>query len=509
MPSPPRVSCAAVLLLAAAIALPCCGRPAGRRASDKAADLIRNGGLSGFRSWPANAGWDNDSLVDAYVDVIAHGDEAAGVGAALGLSSGMGIQCWEPPANARGLDFTLPARVAPILLAALREGRAEWVQYRGALLLALGAIDKPSSEVVATVVESITEDAPSPEAVRAVGMLGVHAAGAAGDLNRLLSADEGDAAVGRVDVAGALARVSDATHPVALDILIRAAEGKNRSTAAIDHLRALGPRARPAADVLLACLSRGKRVDELAFEATLAVSPDELSSVLTTLLARATSEDAQEAWSATSKLDQLSRAIAWTATGPDPARLSNFPGPGNTYRVYGSLTQLSDRGRADALAALVATARGDSVAAATLAVDYLRDLGPAAGSVTDDLMAILGERRVDRPPVAEAIATISPALFPAILATLAELAGSADGATAAFADHELANLSESDDLIWGRSDEMLAVVPALIAVVEARPAPGGAAVAGALRRIGSSEGQAAYNAYVGRERQAAREGGVE
>ncbi|MAF12183.1 hypothetical protein CMK11_17190 [Candidatus Poribacteria bacterium] len=513
MSSSSRSGLATLLALALALPLVSCGKPAGRKASDEYVAKIRQGGRPGYSGYGRDSGWDNDSVIDVYVDIIAHGDRNR-VRAALNLSTGHGIQKWDKRKDSRALDFMLPARIAPILLASLREDTPQWPQFRGALLLALGSIDEPTPEVVATVRRALTEDdaAASRQAVRAVGMLGFHAAEAAGDLARILDGHgsgrpvvgrgSGGRTASRLAVAGALARVSDGVHPRALDILAQAARGNNTGAAsqAVMHMGALGSRAKPAADVLIGVLSDGDSSVSTVVEAIAAVSPDLLPTALATLMRRAASEDASTARSVEFELNRLVASMWWvegTLHSPLDMRLI---GPRHVPRDVAPLARWSDGTRAEALDVLLDTAQGDNDPMARRAVQYLRELGAHSAPVADDLMAILREKDPRRPPVAGAIVSISPDRLASVVSMLADLAASGDGPNATFADQELLDLSQIDDLKWSASPELLAAAPTLIAALDARPASEGAGLAGALRRIDSPDSRKAYNAFVRRER---------
>ncbi|MEO2004542.1 MAG: hypothetical protein ABGY41_10610, partial [Candidatus Poribacteria bacterium] len=60
------------------------------------------------------AGRDNDAVIDAYMDVIAHYEGEDRRTAMWFLRMGVGIREWHPPVEPRRLDFMLPARVAQL-----------------------------------------------------------------------------------------------------------------------------------------------------------------------------------------------------------------------------------------------------------------------------------------------------------------------------------------------------------------------------------------------------------
>ena len=123
----------------------------------------------------AVAGRDNDAVIDAYMDVIAHYEGEDRRTAMWFLRMGVGIREWHPPVEPRRLDFMLPARVAPILLAALR---AEPRRARYDLMELLGSIDEPSPAVIDAVRRVLLSDDPDAtrDGLRAVAMLGPRAA---------------------------------------------------------------------------------------------------------------------------------------------------------------------------------------------------------------------------------------------------------------------------------------------------------------------------------------------
>lgn len=518
MASPHRRILATLLVFASVLVLGGWGRSAGRKASDKLAAEIRSGTVTEataeLRSFPRDSGWDNDSIIDAYVDVVAFGDRAARVTAIIGLSNRRALQAWGPPKDSRALDFMLPARIAPILLASLREDVGEGPQYRGGLLVALGSIDNPSPEVIAAVVRALEGDAGRVprQAVVAAGMLGFHAAEVSGDLARMLDDEglrgpgRGRWAASRLEVAGALARVSPGVHHRALEVIVEAAHDEGSPELALTHLRDLGSRARPASDDLLSILilSDDNTHPSPFIDAIVAVSPERLPALLAALIGRAASEDASTSMLADGELARLAAGMDGISL---PSRVSIGGPTGRMDRVVRPLANLSAETHARALDTLIGIARGEKHASPRVAVDYLRRLGSQhAGSVAGDLMVIFHEKSVERPPVAEAILGIAPDLFPGVVAELADLAASDDRGDVLFADHELSNLSDGDGREWPRSEEMAIVTPKLAAALDARPASEGAALAGVLRRINTRSSRAAYNAYVSRERLEQRKG---
>ena len=263
---------------------------------------------------------------------------------------------------------------------------------------------------------------------------------------------------------------------------------------------ALGSRAKPAADVLIKVLADGESSVSTVVEAIAAVSPDLLPTALATLMRRTASDDASTVRSVEFELNRLVASMWWVEGTPHSARDMRLIGPRHVPRAVAPLAHWSDRTRVEALHVLLDTARGDNDATARRAVQYLRELGAHSAPVADDLMAILREKDRRRPPVAGAIVAISPDRLASVVSMLANLAASEDASNATYADQELLNLSQIDDLKWVTSPELLAAAPTLIAALNARPASEGAGLAGALRRIDSPDSRKAYNAFVRRER---------
>jgi hypothetical protein len=233
-----------------------------------------------------------------------------------------GLQISGRAVDARGLDYMLPARVAPALLRALDRAEPQsGDQYRRNLLIALGSIDHPTQATLDAVRKRLDDDDPwtALGAVKAAGMLGRHAAEAADTLASMLDSsapgrwhwekggngwlwldDQGEIAV-------ALARVSEGAPGRALDALLRSArDDEPRSAArAVEHLRDLGTRARPAVEDLMSMLREGNAAQPTVTEAVLSISPELFPDVVSLLVGRATSDDLQGAWVADRELLSL------------------------------------------------------------------------------------------------------------------------------------------------------------------------------------------------------------
>ena len=251
----------------------------------------------------------NDRVIDALAEIVAHGEGTPRVQAAAALAYPHEVASKDWPQrgrDARALgDGVLPARVAPVLLAALS---GDEPTLRATLLLALGSIDEPTAEVIAAVRTALSDRDPAvaEAATVAVGMVGTRAADAADDLAKMLGVD---GAVGKVTVAAALARVSDEPPPRALAVLMQAARGDDAALAAlaVAHLRDLGARAEPARDALMAILHE-QRIDRPPVaEAIVAISPESLPGVLSLVVDAATSEDRMVAMFADGEIDLLER----------------------------------------------------------------------------------------------------------------------------------------------------------------------------------------------------------
>ncbi|MBT5710687.1 hypothetical protein HOI71_06570, partial [Candidatus Poribacteria bacterium] len=293
--------------------------------------------------------------------------------------------------------------------------------------------------------------------------------------------------------------------PEALDVLIQAARSEGSGDRAIRHLGDLGPRAGPAADVLMDALADGDVNVLRVVGAIVAVAPDRTPAVLATLVGRAASEDVQVARA----VDQLVAGLKWIHREDSRQGAGGSGPPRGVPEFVVPIVGISGGTRLRALAVLTEIARGENDGPARRAVEVLRDLGPAAGPAADDLMAILREKDLRRPRVAAAVVATSPALLPTVVSLLANLAVSGDETDARFADRELVNLSQNDGPVPGRLPESPAVVSTLVAALEARPASDGAGLAAALRRIDGPAARKAYNAFVRRERIEARESGSE
>ena len=267
------------------------GQSPERRATDAFVQRLREARTQSRISGAIVRGKDNDAVIDAYMDVIAHYEGEDRRTAMWFLRLTVGIREWKQPTDPRRLGVMLPARVAPILLAALRDGAARYD-----MMELLGSIDEPSPEVIAAVGGVLRSDDPDAvrDALRGVAMLGVHAAEFAPHLEHMLGSvgpnpnpNSNVVPVRKVNIAGALARVSATTHEKALDVLIDAVrrdDGAERP--AVRHLTHLGGRAEPAVGALLELLKREVNEIEAIVEAILVASPDALPSMLAILIGR-------------------------------------------------------------------------------------------------------------------------------------------------------------------------------------------------------------------------------
>lgn len=236
------------LVVPCLIAAGCDGREAAdaEMTCDEFIAAIRRGESPNARPFRSTRGWDNDAVVDALADAlerarpspetIKRGRAPRHLAAAY-LANG-GVQRPGRTRDSRRGRYMLPARVAPALIAALAADDAPTGgAYRRNLLVALGRIDAPTPEVVATLLRALAADDPTIVAtgVDVVGRRGIYAAAAADELERMLGRDvagrriESHGRAGRVDdrvgIAGALARVSAEPHPRALAALIRSVRG--------------------------------------------------------------------------------------------------------------------------------------------------------------------------------------------------------------------------------------------------------------------------------------------
>ena len=330
-----RRGLATLLAWAFALTLSGCGRPG---PEDMAPDIgveefitgVRQGRSLAARIPPSMRGWDNDAVIDALAEIIAKGRGRPTYAAAAALAHRNGLQTSQGVQDSRALDFMLPARIAPILLTALDSERVlARVGYHENLLLALGSIDAPTPAVVAAVRQALKHDDPRvvASATKAAGMLGVHAAEMAGHLEALLHPDDpgrwddvGGRRVwieDRAEIAGALARVSDRPHAKALQALVRSARGgvirstrggeRRPAPRAVGHLRALGPRAEPAIDDLLAILHEKDVERPTVATAIAAISRERLRSVVYLLADLCAGPDRSAAFFADRELLALSR----------------------------------------------------------------------------------------------------------------------------------------------------------------------------------------------------------
>jgi hypothetical protein len=329
MPAFSRASLAALLASVLALMSSGCGRPeapgpANHIGYEEFIAGIRAGQSLASRIPPSVRGWDNDAVIDALAEIIAQGQKVPKHAAAGALAYHHGIQRPEGGKRPRGVDFMLPARVAPVLLTALRDEDVDErrrTRYRQNLLIALGSIDAPTLEVITAVRQALVDDDPRvvASATRAAGMLGRHAADMAGDLEGLLDVDspghwaEADGrqlwTADRAEIAGALARVSDGPHVRALEALILSArEGdKRHATRAVEHLRDLGPRAVPAIDDLEAILHESRPTRPTVAAAIVAISPARLATTLSLLTDASMAQDESTVLFADRELLDLSR----------------------------------------------------------------------------------------------------------------------------------------------------------------------------------------------------------
>ncbi len=239
----------------------------------------------------------------------------------------------------------LPARVAPAILTALdRADPQSGDQYRRNLLIALGSIDQPTAATLEAVRKGLADDDPwtALGAVRAAGMLARHAAETADTLEDMLDSSapghwRREQAANRwlwlddqVEIAGALARVAEGGRGQALDALLRSArDDEPRSAArAVEHLRDLGTRARPAVDDLMSMLREGNAAQPTVTEAVLAISPELFPDVVSLLVGRATSDDLPAAWAADRELLALNpeRAESTEMRAAAPALIAALEG---------------------------------------------------------------------------------------------------------------------------------------------------------------------------------------
>ncbi|MBT3267465.1 hypothetical protein HN371_09950 [Candidatus Poribacteria bacterium] len=294
--------------------------------ADEFITAFREGRSARVRVDPTTAGWDTDAVIDALTEIIVHGDNVHPRASRDRAASALAHRRWmakaEKPTDSRALDSMLPARIAPILLAALRDA-PRLSHYRQSLLTALASIDAPTPEVIAAVCGWITDDDPrvAASATKAAGMLGVHAAAAADELERLLHPDvpgywvELDGrwlwVADRTEIAGALARVSERPHVGALDALVLSVRGDQEGPAsrAVEHLRDLGPRAAPAVDGLLAILHEHNSERPPVAAAIVAIAPDRLPGVLALLTGLSAGQDRPTAIFADHELLNLSREL--------------------------------------------------------------------------------------------------------------------------------------------------------------------------------------------------------
>ncbi len=492
-------------------------------------------------------GRDINHAIDAFIDVIAHYEGRDRADAAWYMAMGIGMTPTEPLSDPRRLDFMLPARVAPVLAAALRE------EPRGAryhLTQLLGSVDEPTQEVIDTLRALLLSNDPDAQddAARGIAMLGRHAADLAPDLERLLAevnaVAEPDHAqphlARRVRVAGALARVSDAPRPEALDVVIEGLDGA--SGYAVTELKHLGERALPAVPHLLARLPKEQNDIGDIVEAVLYASPDAFPDLLTILvdMTVVTDERVQAAidadlreWLATRQnlteeqrrrfeeqrraqeqkhpqteqemtrragiadgvLSAIFPALAWAQTPQD----SRGPMPRGLHAIAGPLARISDEALAAAANALVEIADGPDPDAAARATQCLADMGSMASPALDGLLAVYRRGDASGPSVSHAILAISPAMAADLLPAVLARAISDDAAVAASARGELSALVANTGVKWEDTPDLRAITPDLIQALAERPASEGKALARALRRIDTPEARKAYREHTRRQ----------
>jgi len=282
-------------------------------------------------------GWDNDRVVDAWMEVIAREDTPGGArdyNSIRRLAQHRGLYRLKHPTGPRGLRSTLPSRIEADLMRLATpepppEGQAARVprslrtdHRRGSALVALGAIDSPSPEAVAMVVAALSEEEAGDvaSAVEAAGMLGEYAASAAPDLERLMrSATPGEVTERHVTVrsrwdahleaAGALARVSSEPHGDAVGALVwTVANGERESVLrALEHLEAIGTRGASASAGLMAMLAQPDLGRPELAPAIAATSPALLPDLMEWLMEWSASDVHVAAWSAERELFALSQ----------------------------------------------------------------------------------------------------------------------------------------------------------------------------------------------------------
>ena len=273
------------------------------------------------------------------MEVIAREDAPGGrsdLNSMRRLAQHVGLYRSKYPTGPRGLRSTLPSRIEADLMRlatpdpppngvpARAPRRARKDHRKGPALVALGSIDNPSAEAVAMVVNALNEEPPDymPSAVEAAGMLGPHAAGAAPDLERLMQAATPGEVVdnymaGRsrwdayLETAGALARVSDEPHDVAVGALVWSVENGEYASVvrALEHLEALGERAQPAGAELMGMLTNPDLGRPPIAPAVAATAPALLPELLEWLMEWSTSDVQLAAWSADRELFALSQRL--------------------------------------------------------------------------------------------------------------------------------------------------------------------------------------------------------
>lgn len=342
-----RTGLAALVALGLAFSLAACVERPERSAQDRHLARIRAGKARDYEACSALYQLRDDRVIDALVELVAHGEGQPRVqaAAALGYPHVSTAPDWpQRGTDPRALgDDVLPARIAPALLAAMS---GDEPGLRAKLLLALASIDEPTPAVVAVVRGALTDDDPrvAEAAVIAAGMLGVHAAEAAGDLERLPDAG---GPVRRVSIAGALARASGGAHVRALGALLSVARGDDAeaATLAVTHLRDIGSRAGMAGEGLMAILHEKSLERPAVAEAVVAISPDSFEDVLALLVDAAASADRMVAMFADAEIDRLARGRPGEMRAAIPALAAALDARSvnDGVRLSGTLRRLNTR----------------------------------------------------------------------------------------------------------------------------------------------------------------------
>ena len=336
---------AVVVVIFALVVVPATRGQASERAGKRACDEFVAGVLAGrpthILPTPTAEGWDNDRVIDAWIKAMSRG-----VGAGLEPPSFVagrfarheGLYSLGEPLGPRALDLMLPSRIERALLDMIRPDPARLhadprdprgpidagliSRMRPPVILALGSIDDPSPEAVSVVIAGLTDENSAVQtcAIEAVGMLGSHAIGAAPVLERLLESAAAGAPGERhtvrmttwhaqVEIAGALARVSEGAHDGAVSALAEAVfyDGPESAERALEHLRALGSRGEHAVGPLRLMLAKPHLDRPTVSHVITAISPELLPAVVEELASLSASDDLLAAWSAERELFALSR----------------------------------------------------------------------------------------------------------------------------------------------------------------------------------------------------------